>query len=55
MNDEIIRDAVDRILLSKVVRKLETKIVTDKQALVSELNRLRLPKCSEFAQKLNED
>lgn len=55
VSDEIVKDAVDRILLSKVVRKLETKIVTDKRALVAELNKLRLPKCCEFAQKLNED
>lgn len=55
MSDEIVQDAVDRILLSKVVRKLETKIVTDKRALVAELNKLRLPKCCEFVQKLNED
>lgn len=55
VSDEIVKDAVDRILLSKVVRKLETKIVTDKKSLVTELNNLRLPRCSEFAQKLNED
>ncbi|MDE7454827.1 MAG: hypothetical protein K2M64_03250 [Clostridia bacterium] len=48
-------DAVEKILLSKVVSKLENKIVENKQALVAEFNKLGLNRCSAFIEKLNED
>lgn len=48
-------DAVEKILLSKVVSKLENKIVENKEALANEFSKLGLSKCSAFIQKLNED
>lgn len=49
------QDAVEKILLSKVVSKLENKIVENKDALVAEFNRLGLSRCAAFVQRLNED
>lgn len=54
-NDDIIHTAVETILLSKVVSKLELKSVEDKAHLAREFEKLSLTKCSEFIQKLNED
>lgn len=51
----MVNDAVERILLSKVVAKLENKSVENKEALVAQFNKLKLFKCSEFISKLNED
>ena len=48
-------DAVEKILLSKVVSKLENKIVENKQALAAEFGKLGLNRCSAFVLKLNED
>ncbi len=53
--DEVIRDAVDRILLSKVVAKLELKNVEDKQSLAKEFQSLGFARCAEFVLKLNGD
>lgn len=47
--------AVERILLSKVVSKLENKVVENKQALASEFDKLGLKSCGEFVRKLSED
>lgn len=49
------KDAVEKILLSKVVAKLETKVVENKEQLALEFDRLNLKACSEFIRKLNED
>lgn len=49
------RDAVERILLSKVVSKLETKVVENKEALASEFDKLGLRTCGAFVRKLSED
>lgn len=43
-----LKDAVERILLSKVVSKLEFKNIEDKDSLIKEFDRLRLFRCSEF-------
>ncbi|MDE7107019.1 MAG: AAA family ATPase, partial [Clostridiales bacterium] len=48
-------DAVERILLSKVVRKLENKVVENKEKLAVEFDKIGLNKCSAFIRKLNED
>ncbi len=53
--EAMINDAVERILLSKVVAKLENKSVENKEALIAKFNRLNLFKCSDFVSKLNED
>ncbi len=53
--DEVIHDAVERILLSKVVSKLELKSVENKEELAAAFSSLGLFRCSEFIEKLNED
>jgi hypothetical protein len=47
--------AVETILLSKVVSKLEVKTIDDKDSLVKEFVALNLNKCADFIAKLNED
>ena len=49
------RDAVERILLSKVVSKLENKIVENKEALAVEFDKLGLKECGAFIRRLSED
>lgn len=51
----VIDEALETILLSKVVAKLETRSVDNKQALAAEFSRLGLEKCSEFVLSLHED
>lgn len=51
----VIPHAVEQILLSKVVSKLELKSVDNKEQLAAEFKKLQLHKCSEFILKLNED
>ncbi|MBQ7354096.1 MAG: hypothetical protein IJW62_01090 [Clostridia bacterium] len=53
--DAVIHEAVETILLSKVVSKLEFKSVDNKAQLAAELERLGLLRCSDFVRKLNED
>ena len=53
--DIVINDALDTILLSKIVRKLETKSIEDKEYLASEFEKLRLTRCSQFIMSLKED
>jgi hypothetical protein len=56
MNPEIVmHDAVEKILLSKVVSKLEFKSVENKIELAAEFEKLNLLRCREFILKLNED
>ncbi|MDE7162309.1 MAG: AAA family ATPase [Anaeroplasmataceae bacterium] len=49
------KNAIEKILLSKVVSKLEFKIVENKEALAKEFDKLGLKNCSAFIRKLNED
>ncbi|MDR1094582.1 MAG: AAA family ATPase [Clostridiales bacterium] len=49
-----VREAVDRILLPKVVRKLELKQLDAPDALAGEFAKLDLPKCAEFLRSLAE-
>lgn len=53
--DAVVKDAVEKILLSKVVSKLENKVVENKESLADEFDRLGLTACSAFVRKLNED
>lgn len=48
-------EAVERIVLSKVISKLEYKVVEDKERLATEFDKLNLSLCSAFVRKLNED
>ena len=48
-------DAIETILLSKVVAKLEFKAVEDKEELIRKFDKLKLYKCSEFIKRLSED
>ncbi len=54
-NRETLSDAVENILYSKVVRKLETKQIDDKEDLAISFDKLHLYKCSEFIRKLDEE
>ncbi len=53
--DAVVDDAVEKIVLSKVVSKLEYKIVENKEELALEFDKLGLSLCSQFVRKLNED
>lgn len=53
--EAVLNDAVEKILLSKVVSKLEVKIVENKETLAIEFDKLGLSLCSAFVRKLNED
>ena len=53
--DNIIRDAFDTILLSKVVKKLELKVVDDAETLAAEFSKIGFERCSHFVQGLKED
>lgn len=54
-NETVIRDALEIILLSKVVRKLELKSLEDKEALAEAFAKLQLRRCSDFILSLKED
>ncbi len=54
-SQSVIHTAVESILLSKVVSKLELKSVENKELLAAEFEKLNLRRCSEFILKLNED
>jgi len=54
-SEKIIHEALETILLSKVVKKLELKSIDDKELLAEEFEKLNLKKCSEFILSLKED
>lgn len=54
-SEAVIHEALETILLSKVVSKLEYRSVDDKEELASEFARLKLHRCSEFIRRLHED
>ncbi len=54
-SQSLVQSAVETILLSKVVSKLELKNVENKELLATEFERLNLHRCSEFISKLHED
>jgi hypothetical protein len=49
------KEALESILLSKVVSKLETKTIDDKDSLVEAFTQLGYLQCADFVKKLNED
>ncbi len=53
--ERAISDGLERILLSKIVAKLEFKSVDDKEELAGEFERLGLLRCRDFVLSLNED
>jgi hypothetical protein len=55
LNDEVIHDAFDIILLSKVVKKLELKSVVDKEELANGFDQIGLKRCANFVMGLKED
>ena len=50
-----IHEAIDIIMLSKVVKKLEMKSVDDKETLAFEFSKIGLKRCSAFITSLKED
>ena len=54
-SETVKHDAIEKILLSKVVSKLEYKSVENKEYLAAEFKKRNLLRCSEFILKLNED
>lgn len=54
-SEAIMHDAVEKILLSKVVSKLELKSVDNKDELALAFEELGFTQCSAFIKKLNED
>ena len=54
-SDQVIHDAFDIILLSKVVKKLELKSVLDKEDLANEFEKIGLKRCAGFIMNLKED
>ena len=55
VNENVIRDALEIILLSKVVRKLELKNLEDKETLAEEFAKLQLKRCHDFILSIKED
>jgi hypothetical protein len=54
-SETVVMEALETILLSKVVSKLELKSVDNKEYLATEFARLGLARCSEFVRRLHED
>ncbi len=54
-SSQVIHDAIDIIMLSKVVKKLELKSVDDKETLALEFDKIGLKRCSAFITGLRED
>lgn len=53
--ERAVADGLEKILLSKIVAKLEFKSVDDKEELAGEFERLGLLRCRDFVMSLNED
>lgn len=54
-SERAISEGLERILLSKIVAKLEFKSVDDKEELAAEFERIGLLRCRDFVLSLNED
>ena len=54
-SERAVFEALDIILLSKVVKKLEMKSLEDKETLAADFERLGLTRCSRFILSLKED
>lgn len=55
VNVDVESEAIEKILLSKVVSKLEVKTIDDKEKLESEFEKLKLLQCVEFIKRLDND
>ena len=53
--EDRLNEAIEKILLNKVVAKLEFKRIDNKEELIEQFDALNLQLCKEFVQKLNED
>lgn len=53
--EDLVGEALERILLTKVIAKLEFKAIEDKDSLIKGFEKLNLDKCAEFVRNLNED
>ncbi len=53
--ENVVDAAIEKILLSKVVSKLEVKIIENKDVLIRRFEELGLLTCADFVSKLNED
>lgn len=54
-NEDVESEAIEKILLSKVVAKLEVKTIDDKEKLQMEFEKLNLHECVEFIKRLDND
>lgn len=54
-NEDVESEAIEKILLSKVVAKLEVKTIDDKEKLEMEFEKLNLRQCVEFIKRLDSD
>lgn len=54
-NEDVENEAVEKILLSKVVAKLEVKTIDDKEKLVMDFEKLGLHQCVNFINHLDSD
>jgi 5-methylcytosine-specific restriction endonuclease McrBC GTP-binding regulatory subunit McrB len=52
-DDDVENEAIEKILLSKVVAKLEVKTIDDKEKLVMEFEKLKLHQCVDFIKRLD--
>jgi len=55
VDTDVESEAIEKILLSKVVAKLEVKTIDDKEKLELEFERLNLNQCLEFIKRLDND
>jgi len=54
-HENVEKDAVESILLTKVVSKLELKVIEDKESLEMGFEKLNLNRCVEFISKLDDE
>jgi hypothetical protein len=54
-NEDVESEAIEKILLSKVVAKLEVKTIDDKEKLVMDFEKLNLHQCVEFIKRLDSE
>jgi len=52
---DVLNEAIETILLSKVVSKLEVKTIDNREELIKDFESLKLYRCAEFISTLNED
>jgi len=55
LDENVENEAIEKILLSKVVSKLEVKTIDDKEKLESEFEKLNLKHCVDFIKRLDND